>query len=477
MSTPYRRIATLKTPDALREYVSTLSIELGLDDEVQTGPGAPLARTYELGGVTIGNRFSIHPMEGWDGTPDGKPTELTVRRWRNFGASGAKLIWGGEAVAVEHSGRANPRQLLINEANAAALAALRRALVEEHEKAFGTSDDLLVGLQLTHSGRFCRPNRDDRPEPRIAYRHPLLDRRVGVTDDSAILSDDVIEQIIGRFVDAACLAREAGFGFVDIKHCHGYLGHELLSAHTRPGPFGGSLENRARFLRLIVEGIRRRLGGFPVGVRLSAFDTLPFGMGPDGVGVPEDAPLPYRCAFGADPDAPLQPKLDEPERLLALFEKLGIRLVNITVGSPYYNPHVQRPALYPPSDGYPPPEDPLVGVARQISVTARLKKRFPGLAVVGSAYSYLQEWLPNVAQNAVRTGGVDFVGLGRAVLSYPRMAADILAGRPLERALICRTFSDCTTAPRKGYVSGCYRLDPFYRERSEAGDVSGKQRG
>ena len=137
----------------------------------------------------------------------------------------------------------------------------------------------------------------------------------------------------------------------------------------------------------------------------------------------------------------------------------------ISAGSPYYNPHLQRPALFPPSDGYLPPEDPLVGVARHLAITADLKRYRPSLAVVGSGYSYLQEWLPHVAQAVVRSGAADFVGLGRLALSYPEMPADVLAGRPLDRKRLCRTFSDCTTAPRNGLVSGCYPLDPFTRNR------------
>jgi NADPH2 dehydrogenase len=154
--------------------------------------------------------------------------------------------------------------------------------------------------------------------------------------------------------------------------------------------------------------------------------------------------------------------LADARALLSLFEGMGVRWVCITAGSPYYNPHMQRPALFPPSDGYLPPEDPLVGVARQIAATAGLKADFPSLAIVGSAYSYLQEWLPNVAQYNVRHGMTDFVGLGRMVLSYPDLPADVLSGRPLQRKQICRTFSDCTTGPRLGLVSGCFPLDPFY---------------
>lgn len=465
----YRRLASLKTPAKLRAYAAELGITLPLDDEVRTGADSALAQPYRLAdGFIIGNRFCAQPMEGWDGTADGKPTELTLRRWRNFGRSGAKLIWGGEAVAVMHEGRANPRQLLMNEDNVAGLRDLRCALVEAHEERFGRSDDLLVGLQLTHSGRFSRPNLQDRPEPRIVYRHPLLDKKFRVSPDHPVLTDAEIEGIAQRFVDAAEMAREAGFGFVDLKHCHGYLGHELLSAHTRPGPFGGSLENRTRFLRLVVDAVGRRAPGLRVGVRLSMFDTPPFRRGADGIGEPEESSVPYPFAFGADPLNPLEPRLQEAERLLGMLAELGIQLVNLTAGTPYYNPHIMRPALYPPSDGYLPPEDPLMGVARQMGAVARLKRKFQRLAMVGSAYTYLQEWVPHVAQAAVRTGAVDFVGLGRMMLAYPDMPADVLAGRPLAHGRICRTFSDCTSAPRMGLVSGCFPLDAFYRSRPEA---------
>ena len=464
----FQRIASLKTADKFRAYAAARGLKLPLAEPGADGPMA-LAEPYALPtGFVVGNRFCAQPMEGWDGTPDGKPTELTRRRWRNFGRSGAKLIWGGEAVAVTHEGRANPHQLCIREENLTALRELREELVVAHRERFGTTANLLVGLQLTHSGRFSCPNEDGRREPRILYHHPLLDRRVGAESDDALLSDADIERLIGRFVDAAAMAHEIGFDFVDVKHCHGYLGHEFLSAVTRPGPYGGSFENRTRFLRRVVEGIRDRVPGLWVGVRVSVFDTPPFEPGPDGMGVPETFSTPYVHAFGADPDDPLRPDPEEPLKLLQLLEMLEVGLVNVTVGSPYYNPHIQRPALYPPSDGYAPPEDPLMGVARQMRLTAELRRGFPGLAIVGSAYTYLQEWLPAVAEGAVTEGWTDFVGLGRALLSYPEMPADILGGEGLKKNRVCRTFSLCTTAPRKGLVSGCYPLDPFYRSRPEA---------
>ena len=476
----YRRVASLKTAAAFRDYLAQIDLDLGFDEEVSAGADAPLAQPYVLrNGFTVGNRFCILAMEGWDGTLDGRPTELTTRRWRHFGTSGAKLIWGGEATAVRPDGRANPNQLMIDEHTVADLATLRQTLVAAHEARFGRSDDLLVGLQLTHSGRFARPYEKARLEPKILYHHPILDRRFGIPPDAPVMQDGEIARLVDDFVRAAALAQRAGFGFVDVKHCHGYLGHEFLSAVDRPGRYGGSLENRTRFLREVVHGIRTEAPGLEVGVRFSAFDFVPFRPGADGRGEPEPfgGPTPggdtryrgdsrYRYAFGGDGTG-VGVDLTEPCAFLDLLAALDIELVCISAGSPYYNPHIQRPALFPPSDGYGPPEDPLAGVARQIAVTARLKQHRPDMAVVGSAYSYLQEWLPNVAQRVVRTGQADFVGLGRMALPYPDMAADVLAGRPLQRKRICRTFSDCTTAPRHGLVSGCYPLDPFYRERPE----------
>jgi 2,4-dienoyl-CoA reductase-like NADH-dependent reductase (Old Yellow Enzyme family) len=197
---------------------------------------------------------------------------------------------------------------------------------------------------------------------------------------------------------------------------------------------------------------------------------MPFCSGLDGTGKPvHDGP--YRFAFGGDGTG-LGIDLTEVSAFLTELKSLGINLLCITAGNPYSNPHVTRPAAFPPSDGYLPPEDPLVGVARQIEATSWLKARHPGLTIVGSGYSYLQEWLPHVAQRVVRDGGVDVVGLGRMVLSYPELPADVLAGRPLARKRICRTFSDCTTAPRNGMVSGCYPLDPDYKKRPEREKVA-----
>ncbi len=467
----YRRVAQLRTAEQFRAHLTTIGADLPFDATVDSGPDAPLAQPHTIRGrageFTVGNRFCVLPMEGWDGTADGRPTELTLRRWERFGRSGAKLIWGCEAVAVRPDGRANPHQLMITPNTVGDLARGRERLVHAHQARFGSSDDLLVGLQLTHSGRFARPNDQARLEPIILYHHPLLDHKFGIPPDHPVMTDGEIGELVEQFVAAAVLAKGAGFQFVDIKHCHGYLGHEFLSAVDREGPYGGSLENRTRFLREVVAGIRVEAPGLMIAVRLSAFDWIPFAPGEGQRGEPLTVDGPYRHAFGGDGTG-TGIDLAEPKAFLDQLVELDIPLVCLSAGSPYYVPHIQRPALFPPSDGYLPPEDPLLGVARQIAVTAALKRHRPELTVVGSGYSYLQEWLPHVAQGVVRAGGADLVGLGRMVLAYPELPADVLAGRPLQRKRLCRTFSDCTTAPRHGMVSGCYPLDDFYKGRPEA---------
>jgi len=413
-------------------------------------------------------------MEGWDGTADGRPTDLVFRRWRKFGQSGAKLIWGGEATAVRPDGRANPNQLMLLDQTMRDMEKLRQALVDEHKDRYGQVDELLVGLQLTHSGRFSRPHEKTKLEPKILYHHPVLDKLFGIAPEYPVMTDAEIDDLIGDYIRAARRAQTIGFDFVDVKHCHGYLGHEFLSAVTRPGKYGGSFENRTHFLREVVSGIKKDCPGLRISVRFSSFDMPPFRPDEDNVGRMDgyrDGQGCYPYAFGGDPHVPGGIKLDEPVALMKLLGEIGVELVNFSAGSPYYNPHIIRPAYFPPSDGYLPPEDPLVGVARHIQVAAELKAAAPELACVGSAYSYLQDWIANVAQAVVKAGMIDFVGLGRSNLSYPELPADVLAGRPPARDRICRTFSDCTTAPRLGMVSGCYPLDDYYKKRPEAGEL------
>ncbi|HEY7115745.1 MAG TPA: hypothetical protein VH475_04110 [Tepidisphaeraceae bacterium] len=479
----FAKVGHLKTVADFHAHVRSLGLDLPTDDSVlSAAQGSPLARPLDVGGFVVGNRWCVHPMEGWDGTPTGEPSEHTLRRWQHFGESGAKLIWGGEAFAVQTDGRANPLQIGVvdDDVNRAekGVRSLFATLCDAHRTRFGRTDDLFIGLQLTHSGRFCKPCDKRKLEPKIAYHHPLLDPKFGIRpdDDSVVISDDYLERLIDNYVRAARIAHRVGFHFVDVKHCHGYLGHELLSARTRNGRFGGDFDGRTRFAREIIGRIQAECPGLLIGVRLSAFDHPPFKPDPAhskggklGPGIPDQYQkhLPYIYGFGCNLDNPLEMDLAEPIRFIDMLRGLGVRLVNVSCCSPYYNPHYQRPAIFPPSDGYQPPEDPLVGVARQIDAVRQLKQACPDSILVGSGYTYLQEYLPHVAQAVLRQGWADSIGIGRLVLSYWDLVADTLEGKPVHARRFCRTFSDCTTAPRNGIISGCYPLDPHYKEAPE----------
>ena len=469
----YPQMKTLTDQEALRDHLETLGIEIPIDDEVDpTGAlAAPMTITDgALGRTVVANRFAALPMEGWDGLADGRPSDLVRRRWKRLGESGAGLVWC-EATAVRHDGKANPNQLVLNETTVDDIAELRTLL----------DPTQVTVLQLTHSGRYARPI-GDTPTPRILYEHPLLDDRAngdrahadrGNVDRAnvgrtALLTDEEIDELIERFIASAVLAEQAGFDFVDIKACHGYLGHEFLSAMDRPGRYGGTLQGRSNFLRTVIAGIREAAPDIGVAVRLSLFDFVPHAADDAGVGRPVDRPDSgsYRHAFSGDGTG-LGYDLTETHELLDQLAGLGVGLVCATAGSPYYVPHVQRPAYFPPSDGYQPPEDPLAGVARLIAATAEVAQRHREMRIVAAGLSYLQQWLPHVGQAIVAGGGADSVGLGRMMLSYPHLPADVLADRPLNTRLLCRTFSDCTTAPRNGLASGCYPLDEFYKQREE----------
>jgi 2,4-dienoyl-CoA reductase-like NADH-dependent reductase (Old Yellow Enzyme family) len=219
-------------------------------------------------------------------------------------------------------------------------------------------------------------------------------------------------------------------------------------------------------------------------VRLSAFDESPFKPDPArgggaklGPGIPEELEkfIPYHYGFGCNPYNPLEMDLAEPIAFINMLAGMGVKMINASCGSPYYNPHIQRPAIFPPSDGYQPPEDPIVGVARQIHAVRELTRACPNSIFVGTGYTYLQEFLPNVAQAIVREGWAHSVGIGRLVLSYWEMPADTLAGRALHAKKICRTFSDCTTGPRNGLISGCYPLDEHYKNAPEHVELKTKK--
>lgn len=454
-----------KSPADVVAEARALGHEMALSDDF-----APLFRPAMVGGRKVGNRLVIQPMEGCDGTLDGRPDELTFRRYVRFGGGGSKLLWG-EATAICDEGRMNTRQLLLAEHTLADLDKMLRDCRAAHREVCGDDSDLLVGLQLTHSGRYCVK------KPLLATHDPVLDpltvdKSCGRRVDASypLLSDDDLKRIEDQFVVAAKRAQKLGFDFVDIKQCHRYLLSELLAAKNRPGPYGGSLENRTRLVRNAVAGIRSECPGLIIATRMNCYDGIPYhgvGEGENFIGQPCPHELPLTSAFGTDLANHLNEDLTEPLQVVRWLAEWGVSLINITNGNPYANAHVVRPAEYPPVDGYYPPEHPLLGVLRHFRIARQVQQAVPQIPVIGSGYSWLQEFSAHAAAANIAAGDVTFAGFGRATLSHPDFVRVLETEGRFNRKQVCRTFSYCTGLmrakhhPTGQYPTGC---PPFDKE-------------
>lgn len=441
---------------------------LGLKHIAMSDDLSVMFEPIDVGGRSVGNRWAIQPMEGCDGTLDGLPDELTFRRYVRFGSGGAKLIWA-EATAIADEGRMNSRQLWLHEGSAAAIEKMLADCRAAHRESCGHDRDLLLGLQLTHSGRFSFRR------PLLATHDPILDpltkdKSTGRFVDASfpLLSDDDLKRIEDQYLAAAKLAARIGCDFIDIKQCHRYLLSELLAAKNRPGEYGGSLENRTRLVRNVVRRIRAEVPTLLIASRFNAYDGIPYrGAGDDFVGAPCSHDLPLITAFGTDPNDHLQDALTEPLQLARWLSEWGVGLLNVSLGNPYANPHLVRPAEYPPVDGYKPPEHPLIGVDRHFRIATRIQNEVSGVPVVGSGYSWLQEFVPQAAAANVSLGRIAFAGLGRGTLSQPDFVKQLADTGRLDRKRVCRTFSYCTNLmrtkdhPLGQYATGC---PPFDKE-------------
>jgi len=416
---------------ALEEKIARLGLDIPLAADL-----SPLFVPLSIAGRPVPNRLVTLPMEGADADPAGAPTELTFRRYRRFAQGGCGLIWF-EAAAVRQEGRGNPRQLMISEQTAASLGRLveetRRAAAEK----FGTGRPLLLILQLTHAGRFAKP--EGRPAPVIAQRNPMLDDRLHLPPDYPLITDTDLDSLQQDYIQAARLAAGAGFDGVDIKACHGYLVSELLAARARPDSrYGGPLENRTRFLLETVRKIRAAAPGLLIATRLNLFDAIPWPFG-----------------FGADPGGSENEDLTEPRKLIGQLALDGVSLIAVTCGIPAFRSHYGRPFDTPVKGDDVPAEHPLVGVARWLRIAAAAQTAAPGIRVVGGGYSWLRQFFPLVAAAMVGSGRTSLIGLGRQALAYPDWAADLEAAGVLDRRRVCTACSKCSEMLRGGSRVGC----------------------
>jgi len=412
-----------KTQEELISKASSLGLILPFSDDV-----SPLLSSLLIENFTVSNRLVVQPMEGYDSTPEGAPSSLTKRRYLRYASGGSGMIWF-EAVSVSQDGRSNPNQLWLNSRNVSEYKSLITEMRGASSKA-GIRPMLVV--QLTHSGRYSKPA--GKPEPKAAAPNPILDKT-----DPYILTDIDLKRIQDDYVTAAKLAVEAGFDAIDIKACHGYLLIDILAASGRSGIYGGPEPvSRFRFLLETIDRIKQEVPGVVLTTRLNISDR-------------------YTGGFGVDKNN--EPDFTEPLLLVDELKVRGICMINISMGSPYYNPHVTRPYDNPLPGQALPEEHPLEGVIKMINGTSVFQKKYPEMVFVGSAYSYLRQYAPNVGAAVISNGDVSLVGFGRGAFAYPDLPLDLIKTGKADPAKVCIACSGCTRLIRNHHPGGCVIRD------------------
>lgn len=419
----------------LKEKVKELHLNLDFSEDINI-----LIDPLEINGLKLRNKFVILPMEGCDASSeDGSPSELTFRRYKRFASGGAAIIWY-EACAVVPEGKANPRQLWINEKS---LDNIKR-LVEETDKAarsFDTKFKTIQILQLTHSGRYSKPY--GHPKPIIAHHSKVLDPIHNLGPDYPLITDDELKRLEDEYVKAAILAEKAGFDGVDLKSCHRYLLSELLASHTRENSiYGGSFENRTRFLRNTISKIKDAVKNIFVTTRINAYDAIEYPYG-----------------FGVDKNDVNKPDLTEVKEIIKFLKSKNAPLVNISIGNPYFNPHVGRPYDLPIVGFKVPDEHPLYGIQRFVDVVKELQTSNPEIAIVGAGYTWLRHYFPYVAASNIKNKYAGLIGLGRMGFAYPEFVKDLTEKGYLDPTKVCVSCSACTQIMRDGGKSGCVPRD------------------
>lgn len=436
-----------KTLDEIRARAEELHTGLNFTTDL-----SPLAKQVRVGECTAPNAIAVLPMEGCDSEFDGSPSELVERRYTRFASGGAGLLWW-EACAVVTEGRANERQMMLTRENVGQFAALLERTNRAAADRNGASHRPVNILQLTHSGRYSRPV-GHKAAPIVPQHDPLLDPRVGLDPDAPVVTDAYLDDLIGHYVRSAKLAREAGFDGVDIKSCHRYLLSELLASHTRGGKYGGSFENRTRFLRETLKAVKAELDDdFIVACRFNVFDAHPYPYG-----------------FGCDHEDLWRFDPTEPMALVKMLCENGLGLLSNSAGNPYYiYPQVTRPFDLS-SMGIPTPDEhPLESCARLFDFTRQIQAAAGSIPVVGNGYTWLRQFAPNVGAANLADGKCSFMGLGRQSFAYPDAPRDVLATGVMDPAKCCISCSKCTQIMRDHGRTGCVIKDaqvyaPLYKE-------------
>jgi 2,4-dienoyl-CoA reductase (NADPH2) len=425
-----------KNLSSLEEKIRSLNLNIPLQDDISN-----LFERVKLDeNLTLPNRFVVHPMEGFDADENGAPGRLAFRRYIRYAKGGSGLIWA-EACAVVHEGRSNPHQFWINKENVGVYKELVSITRKEYEQAFGKENKPVIILQLTHSGRYSRPEKTAKPI--IAHHSKFLDPKLNLTNDYPLVTDEYLDALQDKYLEAAKLASMAGFDGVDLKSCHRYLLSELLASFTRENSrYGGSFENRTRMLLETLKKIKKEVPELHLTVRVNSYDAMEYPYG-----------------FGVLKENKLIPDLTEPIKLIGELKKIGLKMINVSSGNPYYEAHFTRPYDIPIRGVAVPEMHPLENIDKIFEITKKIQNEFPELLIVGTGYSWLRQFFPNAASAAVKNKSVSLIGLGRSSFAYPDSVKDLIERGRLDPNKVCVTCSFCTQFMRDGVNTGCVVRD------------------
>ncbi len=387
-----------------------------------------LASSLQIGKKTAPNRFVAQPIEINSADDGGKPTELSLKRYRALAEGGAGIIFT-EASAIAADGRARANQLLVIEENAKELEETVKAIKE-------INPDVLFLFQLDHAGRLGVPG---------------LSKLVSTysTDDPDIhlLTEQEIEALREQLVKSAVIAHQAGADGIDIKHGHGFLFAEFLRpANTRSDQYGDSFENRTRFFREATQGIKAAIqdDSFLLGVRIAAYEGITGGSGTAG---PEE----------------IIEDLSEVLAFARMVEQEGMHFINISAGDAAGNLEILLPTSTYPE-----------GVYRHFGWTKAVKNAV-NIPVIGSAYSYLRNGKNKLigsdaakksllywAEKNLRDGNVDLIGLGRQSIADPHFPKKALAG-DINAINFCITCNSCGILLGSQKPVGCATYTDYFR--------------
>ncbi len=388
-----------------------------------------LSKPIKIGNKTAANRFVVLPSESNDGLDSGAPSERSVERYKKYVEGQAGIVCS-ESVLADIGGRARIHQLYLGDETVDGYA----RMIDELRKA---NPEVIFIIQVDHCGSLADPDFSD---PVAIYPRESHTAR--------LLTDGEIQQFRDKFIHAAVLAHKAGADGVDIKHAHGFFGNEFLQpANTREGRYGGSFENRTRFFREVIAGIKQQVDSddFLLSVRISAYEGVAGGFGTSGPGeIIED--------------------LSEPIAFARLAQEAGLHLISASAGSAGGNLEILLP-----TDGFPD------GVFRHFGWTRTIKQSID-IPVIGAGYSYLRDGRNNLpgeepagksfvhwAEKNLKDKNVDLVGIARQAIADPLLPKKILNG-DLKSVNWCTMCMDCGMLLGEQQEVGCSVYNRYYKD-------------